>query len=487
MFKLHRRVAQTGEPARVDEVSWQGEWVAGRQVDRAYDGSVVPLGPNIIVTGRDVTEARRNERKLRLQAELLELAHDAVIVRDPAESRVTFWNREAQAIYGYSPEEALGRITHELLATVFPESREAVDDALAREGQWAGDLRHTRKDGRIIVVSSRQALQRADDGQPLAIIELNSDVTERKRVEEALRASDQLFHGGFDHSPTGMALTGLDGRLVEVNAAFARMLGFDDPAQLAGQDFARYTHPDDVAANREGIRMMVEEGKPYVAEKRYIRRDGAVVYALMGSTAVLDADGRPSMLFTQVQDITERKLAEAALRASEERFRGGFENSPIGMALVDPNGRYLEVNATHARMLGVEDPDEMIGLSFEDFVHPDDVADTYASIKRLHETGTDHGERRYIRKDGATVYALFGSSVVRDADGQPSVLFSQAEDITERKRAEEELQLRAELLDLAHDAVIVRDPAESRVTFWNREAQAIYGYSRAEARRTGDA
>ena len=86
------------------------------------------------------------------------------------------------------------------------------------------------------------------------------------------------------------------------------------------QDFARYTHPDDVAANREGIRMMVEERKPYVAEKRYIRRDGAVVYALMGSTAVLDADGRPSMLFTQAQDITERKQAGAAWRASEERF-----------------------------------------------------------------------------------------------------------------------------------------------------------------------
>ncbi len=502
--------------------------------------------------------SKRAEEELRLRAELLDLAHDAVIVRDPAESRVTFWNREAQHIYGYSPEEALGRVTHELLATVFPESRQAVDDALAREGRWVGELRHTRKDGTVIVVSSRQALQRGADGRPSAVIELNSDiterkrveeelahiagllerteevsktggweydvatgeltwtdevyriygvertsdptevtqaiaaydpesapiidaafkrlvaegvpydlelgliradgqrvwvhtigrpviddgrvvrvggnisdVTERKRVEEALRASDQLFHSGFDYSPTGMALTGLDGRLVEVNAAFARMLGFDDPAQLAGQDFARYTHPDDVAANREGIRMMVEERKPYVAEKRYIRRDGAVVYALMGSTAVLDADGRPSMLFTQVQDITERKLAEAALRASEERFRGGFENSPIGMALVDPNGRYLEVNATHARMLGVDDPREMIGLSFEDFVHPDDVADTYASIKRLHETGTDHGERRYIRKDGATVYALFGSSVVRDADGQPSVLFSQVEDITD--------------------------------------------------------
>ena len=537
------------------------------------DTIIASMGEDLVVSARDVTERSRDEEELRLRAELLDLAHDAVIVRDPAESRVTFWNREAQAIYGYSPEEALGRVTHELLATVSPQSGQAVDDALAREGRWVGELRHTRKDGKVIVVSSRQALQRAADGRPSAIIELNSDiterkraeeelahiagllerteevsrtggweydvatgeltwtdevyriygvertsdptevtqaiaaydpesaliidaafkrlvaegvpydlelgllradgqrvwvhtigrpvlddgrvvrvggnisdVTERKRVEDALRASDQLFHSGFDHSPTGMALTGLDGRLVEVNAAFARMLGFDDPAQLAEQDFARFTHPEDVAANREGVRMMVEERKPYVAEKRYIRRDGAVVYALMGSTAVLDADGRPSMLFTQVQDITERRQAEAALRASEQRFRGGFENSPIGMALTGLDGRLVEVNATFARMLGYDDPAELAGQSFANVVHPDEVAQGQETIKRIMEKGSYHGERRYIHRDGTVVYALYGATLVRDADGRPSVFFGQVQDITERKLAEAEVhRLNAEL------------------------------------------
>ena len=100
--------------------------------------------PSAVAARPSASEA---EQELRLRAELLDLAHDAVIVREPAESRVTFWNREAEAIYGYSREEAIGSVTHELLATVFPESREAVDDALAREGQWVGELRHTRKDG----------------------------------------------------------------------------------------------------------------------------------------------------------------------------------------------------------------------------------------------------------------------------------------------------------------------------------------------------
>ena len=572
-FEVYRRVAVTGEPCRTDDVHQEEAWAGTPLATRVVDTIIASMGEDLVVSARDVTERRRAEEELRLRAELLDLAHDAVIVRDPAESRVTFWNREAQAIYGYSPEEALGRVTHELLATVFPESGQAVDDALAREGRWVGELRHTRKDGGVIVVSSRQALQRAADGRPSAIIELNSDiterkraeeelahiagllerteevsrtggweydvatgeltwtdevyriygvertsdptevtqaiaaydpesaliidaafkrlvaegvpydlelgllradgqrvwvhtigrpvlddgrvvrvggnisdVTERKRVEDALRASDQLFHSGFDHSPTGMALTGLDGRLVEVNAAFARMLGFDDPAQLAEQDFARFTHPEDVAANREGVRMMVEERKPYVAEKRYIRRDGAVVYALMGSTAVLDADGRPSMLFTQVQDITERKQAEAALRASEQRFRGGFENSPIGMALTGLDGRLVEVNATFARMLGYDDPAELAGQSFANVVHPDEVAQGQETIKRIMEKGSYHGERRYIHRDGTVVYALYGATLVRDADGRPSVFFGQVQDITERKLAEAEvLRLNAEL------------------------------------------
>ena len=100
---------------------------------------------------------------------------------------MTFWNREAQALYGYSREEAIGQITHELLGTAFPESREAVEDALAHHGHWEGDLRHTRKDGTEITVASRQAMQHDADGRPIAIIQLNSDVTEQRAAEQHVR------------------------------------------------------------------------------------------------------------------------------------------------------------------------------------------------------------------------------------------------------------------------------------------------------------
>jgi PAS domain S-box-containing protein len=390
-------------------------------------------------TLQDVTERKRAEEELQLRAELLDLAHDAVIVREPAESRVTFWNREAQAIYGYSPAEALGQITHELLASVFPESRQAVDDALEREGQWVGELRHTRKGGGVIIVSSRQALQRGADERPTAIIELNSDVTERKQFEAALRASEQRFRGGFENAPIGMALVGLDGRYLEVNATLARMLGFDDPAELTGQSFTTFIHPDEVALAQAAPQRVVETGAER-GERRYIRSDGTVVYTLYAGTLVRNAGGAPSVFFAQLEDITERKLAEATLRASEERFRGGFENSPIGAALTGLDGRLVEVNATFARMLGYDDPAELAGQGFANIVHPDEVALGQETIKRIMEKGSYYGERRYVDRDGGVVYALYGATLVCDPDGQPSVIFGQVEDITERKRAEVEIR-----------------------------------------------
>ena len=170
------------------------------------------------------------------------------------------------------------------------------------------------------------------------------------------------------------------------------------------------------------------------------------MYALYAGTLVPDADGRPLVFFAQLEDITERKLAEAALRASEERFRGGFENSPIGTALMGLDGRLVEVNATFARMLGYEDPAELAGQSFANIVHPDEVALGRETLKQIMEQGSYHGERRYIRRDGSVVYALYGATLVRDADGRPSVLFGQVQDITERQLAEAEVRrLNAEL------------------------------------------
>ena len=143
---------------------------------------------------KEIAERARAEAEIRQQAELLSLAHDAVIVRD-RDSRVIFWNRGAEETYGWTAREANGKATHELLQTTFPVSLDAVEAILCEQDKWAGELRHVRRDGSPIVVASRWSLQRDEQGAPSVVLEINRDITDRKRAEEALRNTQaELAH-----------------------------------------------------------------------------------------------------------------------------------------------------------------------------------------------------------------------------------------------------------------------------------------------------
>jgi PAS domain S-box-containing protein len=142
----------------------------------------------------EIGERLRAEEDLRKQAELLELAHDAVIVRD-LNDRITYWNSGAEELYGWRRQEALGESAPDLLHSVYPSSTGSPKEEVVRVGRWEGELTQARRDGGRIVVSSRWALQRDDDGQPAAMLQINTDITQRKQAEENLRSTQsQLAH-----------------------------------------------------------------------------------------------------------------------------------------------------------------------------------------------------------------------------------------------------------------------------------------------------
>src|SRR5689334_17141673 len=125
--------------------------------------------------------------RLRQQDKLISMSHDAILVRDP-ENHIVSWNEGAEHLYGWTAQEAVGQVTHTLLQTRFPISRETVDHILEEQhGQWEGELIHTCRDGRQVIVESRQVLVRDDQGKPSAILEINRDVTERRRLEQLER------------------------------------------------------------------------------------------------------------------------------------------------------------------------------------------------------------------------------------------------------------------------------------------------------------
>ena len=166
---------------------------------RHRDGRVTPVVYNasvyrdeagqvvgVFAAARDITAQKRAEAELRQMSRLIDLAHDAIFIRG-RDGTIRSWNRGAEQMYGWSREEALGHISHDLLATRFPVSLADLEDRLARDGSWEGVLIHSRRDGAQIVVASRHVLDREERGEPTVVLEMNSDITERKRADDELR------------------------------------------------------------------------------------------------------------------------------------------------------------------------------------------------------------------------------------------------------------------------------------------------------------
>jgi PAS domain S-box-containing protein len=142
----------------------------------------------------EIAERKRGEEALRERANLLDLTHDTVFVRN-SNDVITFWNRGAEKLYGWTRDEAIGQVSHHLMHTMFPTPLAAITTELHGTGRWEGELLHTRRDGTQVVVASRWALRLDERGKPIAVLETNNDITERKRAEEILqKAQVELAH-----------------------------------------------------------------------------------------------------------------------------------------------------------------------------------------------------------------------------------------------------------------------------------------------------
>ena len=187
-----RTAVACGKPmeseARVRRADGQYRWLLIRNVPLHDQGGKIVKWYG---TSTDIDDRKRAEETLREQANLLDLTHDTVFVAD-MQGVIKYWNRGAEEQYGWTAEQALGTVVHELLRTVFPKPREEIIVEVTRTGRWEGELVHTRKDKTEVLVASRWSLQRDEQGAPVAILETNNDITDRKRAEEERERRRQL-------------------------------------------------------------------------------------------------------------------------------------------------------------------------------------------------------------------------------------------------------------------------------------------------------
>lgn len=252
---------------------------------------------------------------------------------------------------------------------------------------------------------------------------------------------EMLFRAAFEHAATGMSFVSPEGQWLQVNPTLCAMLGYSE-AELRSLHFQDITHPEDLPRDLEQTqRLLAGEITSFALEKRYIRKDGQTLWALLNVALIRDQAGAPLYFITHVRDIGLQRQAEAALRESERQFRAAFDNSPIGMALVSLEGRFLQVNSALAGILGYS-PQEMLALDFQSVTHPADLEQDLARVRYLlaGEADTYEMEKRYLHRTGQEVVAQLNVSLVRDSEGKPEYFIAQVQDITQRKQAEESLR-----------------------------------------------
>ncbi|GIF03915.1 hypothetical protein Asi03nite_14530 [Actinoplanes siamensis] len=273
-------------------------------------------GQYVVNQVEDITAQRAATAQLRRQARLLDLIPAAVIVRD-LDGTVDWWNTGASRLYGWPTAVAAGKVTHKLLATLFPAGATADSQraALLEHGRWEGHMRHLAADGRTVTVLSQQVLHRNGEqaaGTDAQVLEINTDVTATRAAEQALADSEQRLRAHFAHSAAGQIIRGLDGRLIEVNPAYAAMLGYR-PEQLVGRRMDDLLHSEDHDQSTSKLAaLVVGDVDAYTHEGRLRHVDGHWVDVAATMSLVRDTDGRPRHFVGVVVDISARRAAEQA-------------------------------------------------------------------------------------------------------------------------------------------------------------------------------
>lgn len=270
----------------------------------------------------------------------------------------------------------------------------------------------------------------------------------------ALEASEQSFRQIFEEAPIGMAVVGLDEKFRQVNSALCHMLDYSDE-ELRGRCPLELTHNDDVTASRDFASQMLTDQARGAFEKRYVRRGGEIVWATRTGRVIRDENGEPRHFLVMIEDISERKRAEEALRQSRHELESAWQanqlimdNSQDVICTIDEHGRFVTVNAACQDLWGYS-PNELIGRPSIDFVAPEHRERTLEADGNARRVGKlNDFVNRYIRKDGGLVDVLWSASWSESN----RVYFCVAHDVTERQRSEDRLRAAKEEADRANKA-----------------------------------
>ncbi|HEX9158442.1 MAG TPA: PAS domain S-box protein, partial [Syntrophales bacterium] len=447
------------------------------------------LSAGVVFTAMDVTEKKKAQDELwRSEEKYQALFENAVmgIFQSTPEGRFITVNPATAKMCGYdSPREMVTTVTD--IATqhyVDPAQRDLFIRAIEQQG-FVRNFEHStfRKDGSVFWVSVNARVIRDRRGKITHYEGTHEDIQGRKSAEEKQRQSEEKYRHIFENTLVGIFQSSPEGRYISVNPAFARIYGYDSPedviASVTEISSQIFVDPED---RRRCLRILNETGILERYEARTRRRDGSIIWTVINSHLVRDSEGRPLLIEGVIEDITERKLAEKALRASEERFFKVFQSNPTPMTIATiDDGRLIDVNERVIELSGYS-REEMIGRSAIDiglwaYPHERDQL-----IARLRQTGKlRDGLAHFRTKAGDVRAALWSADVIRL--GEEEVILTTIQDISAQVEAQEKLkQSEGKYRLLAENVTDVIWTADFNLefTYVSPSSERVFGWSPSE-------
>lgn len=455
-----------------------------------------------LVLARDITQQKKNQEQINLLARLVEDTSEAVY-SVTTDFKIRTWNKGAESLYGFTASEAIGKSVYEIVRSSIPvEKRLNIREQIIKNGNWKGELEHRTKVGSTIYILASATATRNALGEVDGYVSVAQDITRKKQVENELALlnkeleqrvaerskelvkSEAFNRGVLDSLSAHVAVVDASGKVVAVNEAWNKFSIENGESTL----------------QRTGV------GSNYffVCEKASLNGDAVAGEALNGLRNVMDGtiqhfemeypchsptekkwfnmralrfkNDLPMVVLTH-QDISERREAEIKIMESEDRFRSLYENSGEGILLTDARGNILSANPTACKLFGRSEA-EICKVGRDGLVDLNDPRIALGLEERA-RTGKMHGEWTFIRKDGTKFQGDNTSTVFINARGEvrASVFIR---DVTERKRAEEELKASEARLADAQEVAKVgswETDLSSQKVYWSKETYRIFELS----------
>jgi PAS domain S-box-containing protein len=467
-------------------------------VYRDENGKVI----GVFAAARDITAIKKAEEIIQTLANVVESSDDAILTKS-LDGVIISWNKGAEKLYGYLAEEVLGKN----VSMLEPGNTRGETKNLIEKIKHGERVRHyetlrMKKDGTIIDISVTLSPVFDTSGKLVAISTITRDITENKKAEEAIRLSNLYNRSLIEASLDPLVTIGRDGKITDVNNATEQVTGYSRN-DLIGTDFSDYfTEPEEARAGYQQV-FKDSEVRDYPLEIRH--KDGHTTPVLYNASVYRDENGEVTGVFAAARDITERKLAEEALKKAHENLEKIVEERTAELEKAYVSLKESEKGLAEAQEMAhignwewdtetdkaywseemyriFKRAPQELAPSYDEFlsyIHPDDRDYVDNALKKKAAVGEKIHSVEYrivlANEEERTVH-MQSETTFDEKDTRVKGII---QDITERKRSEEKLQILANAVESSNDAIVTLS-LNGVITSWNKAAEQIYGYSAEE-------